>query len=407
MDRRERGWGAGVAGLSVAVLLLVWGTPGGGAPAATPLASEHGSPGQAVYESGRGVRAALMGHAVLAQQFVGASNIYEVAALGRTVLSVTFLANGSYGLVLSDLGNNTSRSLGVLPGASNIDPTSLVAAGGHFFLSVLNLSSNGNYFEAISRTGRVTTPTLPLSVSKSPWYFVYGNQTALFASAPGIVEQVNPVTHALVASYTNNFVSSFLMDSLQPVGPVLYMAGYNFNVGGKDLQYFGAFNTSTNTLTTIYEATSEPPDVYGQFVTVTLFAGDLYVGGGRFYANPNTGNFYTLNGYFYRYDPARAKLTNESSLLSTPNDWLWATEPWGSTLVLYEGTESFTSTSSSIVGGIYRMNRPGPMWTNLTSLLPATFEGDLSFVTAEGGGYLYQGGFNTASGLAELVALRT
>jgi hypothetical protein len=223
-----------------------------------------------------------------------------------------------------------------------------------------------------------------------------------------MVEKFDPATQALVATYT--LLSSWLIVSLQPVGPVLYLAGYDQgnNIVGSptDLQLFAAFDTSTNTLTTIYEATTEAADVYGQFVTVTLFGGNLYVGGGRAYSNPYTGAYDSLNGYFYRYNLTRDRFTNESSRLSTPVDWLWATEPWGSTLLVYEGSFNSTPTTSGITGGIYRVNRPGPMLGNLSSLLPSTFVGDLSFITAESGDYLYQGGSNSASGLAELVALR-
>jgi len=343
---------------------------------------------------------------VVSQQFSGAIEVFDVASVERKVLVALALDNGSYALVLSNVKTNTSTFLGVTPGGGNNVPESVVAADGRFYVSFLNFTTDATTFEQVSTTGVVSVPALPLpNPSLYSWNFVFGNSTTLYAAATGLLEEVNLASNTVVNSFPS-MPGALLVYSVLPAGTDLYVAGTFYGgVGGSE--YFGVIDSKTDVVTAISTIHYTGTDLYGGFGSLGMKGSAIYVGGGRFFADPSPYNVTTLEGYFYRYLPATGTFTNLSGLLPTTHTWVFALEPWKSTLLLYTGSYAFTSTRSTASAGIYKIGVAGTKLVNLSALLPANFLGDFAEISSGSGGYVYLGGDNTASNLAEIVAVQT
>jgi hypothetical protein len=343
---------------------------------------------------------------VVSQQFTGTEEVYDVASIGREVLSAVELKNGSYGLYLSNMRTNTSKFLGVTPGGSSDGPGGMVAAGGEFFVSFVNFTTLVTTVEEVSTTGAVSVPPLTFPTPVPPgWEFVYGNSTSLYASASGSLVEFNPTTYAVVNKFSTYWgvLDAF---AILPVGDLLYLAGTYYDASYSGSQFFGFYNTSSNVSKMIAPLQSYPTDIYGDFTTLGMRGGDIFVGGGTFIYRASPFNNSNLEGLFFRYSPATGTLTNLSSHLPAYNAWVWALEPFKTGLFLYTGNFALTATSAIYTAGIYVLYS-GTKLTNLTSALPRNFLGDFSEITSESAGFVYLGGDNSASDLAEIAAVQT
>lgn len=341
---------------------------------------------------------------VLSQEFPGTAYEFSIAAHGNEVASVAFLDNGSSQLYLSYANNNTSRFLGYMPGGSMSDAEGFIAAGNHFILSIYNFSTGRDSFEEIALSGTVSTPTLPLGANLI-WWFAYGNATSYFATATGYLVELNAKTGAVIANYSRLVSPRLDLTSVLPSGNLLYVAGTLTSPSGTNASaYFGVLNPSNHTLSRISKIHYYPANYFGYFESIGLIGGYVYVGGGVQYLDSSTATIYTVAGYLYRYTPSTGTFVNRSASLGLPTAWIWAMEPWRSSLLLYAAGYSYTATTSSSISGIYRLGSGGGL-VNKSTLLPTGFEGDDVGVTSASAGWVYLGGDNTVSGVAELVGI--
>jgi len=401
IERSRRLVGVGVVVIVLAMLGPVVAASASGAAAT----GGHGVPAAVGGPMLRPLRAlpALGVRPVLDQQFAGTDSGYTVGAHGASVLSGVIFSNQTFGLVLSNASTNTSR---VLPGNAGIAagyPESIVAAGDKFFLSALNFSSNTVSFYQISFSGTVLKAALPLG-SHLPWTFPYGNATALFASEVGFLVELNPATHAIIQNFSHDLPARLAVLSLVPSGPSLYLAGTLANPNATSSSaYFGVLNATTGKLVRISPIRFHPADYYGYFDAVGIVGGLVYVGGGLEYFNTATFNFSTPQGYLDRYDPSTGTYVNRTFTLPVPNEWILSIEPWKTAALLVAGGYEYTATTSVNTFGIYSLSPTGGL-VNRSARLPAGFIGN-NTPSAASDGYVFLEGYNTLSGLAELVGI--
>jgi hypothetical protein len=343
---------------------------------------------------------------VVSQPLAGTTAIYSLGSIGTKALSAVSLPNLSLELVLSDAKTNTSKVLGLVPGGSAVSPNSITGAGGAFFVALLNTTTLVESYEKVTTAGKVSSVAPPL-VSTVPWSFPYGNATALVAGAQGRLLVLNPATLAVSANYSSALPSRLLIDVVLPSGTSLYLAGTLFGkLSSNTSAWFGVLDTTTKSLTRISAVHYLKAPVGAAFYALASAGGYVYVGGGVQSFNTSPFDIQTVFGLFYRYSPASGAFTNRSSLLPTQNETVWALAPWKATVLLSVEGFQFTANSSWESGGIFTVGVPGGKLISQSSLLPSGFLADFFLVTSESGGYIFLGGFNTSSGLGQLIAIR-
>jgi hypothetical protein len=226
----------------------------------------------------------------------------------------------------------------------------------------------------------------------------------LYAAANGEIDAINATTGALMGSYTSGLGGTLYINAVQPVGDLLYIAGLWTQPA--DDEFFGVYNTSTSTLTSLSPPVANPQFQDGQFLTIALLGGDVYFGGGLFsYTYSPVGA--TELGYFYRYDPATGTVTNLSSLLPIHGGaMLWTMVPWKSTIVLCMGAFSVTTSTSTEWGGIYKLGSSGKTLNNISGYLPSNFAAYPGPTASTSGGFFYEGGQNAMATVGKVVAIR-
>lgn len=342
--------------------------------------------------------------AVTAQQLSGTREILSLSSLGTVALSAVALPRGSFELVLANAKNNSSMVLGGVHGGGTISPEDLIASGGRFFLGVLHSSGSAQTFYQITKAGKVTKVSLPLG-SSVPWLFPFGNSSALIASSTGYLVEIDPSTRAVVTNFSGAIPRGLSIYSALGLGSLLYIAGTLQGNGSSSSVYFGVLNASSGALSRISPLHYFPSTVTPEFLSIASDGKEIYVGGGTERSNTLTGAFGSWEGLLYRYTPSSGAFVNRSSLLANSSQVVWAMEPWSTGLLL--NVEAFSTISGSTTewGGLFSLGGTGGKLTNESFLLPSGFAADRDGITSESSGYVFIGGYNAFSGLAQLVVI--
>jgi hypothetical protein len=344
---------------------------------------------------------------VYSQTFPAGSTVYDVASNKSTALLDVYLQNTSNELVLFDATTNTSKVVQpIVPGYGDSLIDSLVAAGGSFFGSWQNFSSQKEFFEKITLGGKVTKIHLPLA-SSQVWSFPYGNASSLYATDGPLLIQLDPHTLKLVANLTTYVPSKVTLDSVLPVGQRIYLAGAYTSATGGTSPYFGYANLSSGTTTNVTHALKHVPNgLTGLLLSIALLGSNIYVGGSLDSFSTGPFDLRVVGGYLDRFDPATASYKNLSAMLPVKGWGVWALVPWLKTIALSLTGFNITPTTVQYGGGIYTLSAGGKSLANETSLLPAAYAADADEETAVSGGWFFSGGENFASSSGQAVAIR-
>lgn len=358
-----------------------------------------------------GTLAASKAYTVVSRSYSEASFVDYLASNETTALLVNYLPNGSNELVLFNAAKNSSKVIeAVVPGGDLTALISITSAGGEFFLAWQNVSTQQEFYQKVTLAGKITNVSLPLPRIASFLYnFVYANGTSIFASSGRFLFEVNAVSLKLEANYTGILPTNLSVSSVLPVGDRLYIAGGESLQTNTSTAYFGYLNLSLHTLTEVSKAVKHlPAHLYADFDSLVADGSRIYVGG---YILVDTWPLFIedVGGLFYRFTPSTSSFTNQSSLLPVKSWGVYALDPWAKTIALsLNGYElNVTTGSLSLSGGIYTLASSGKSLVNQTSLFPADFLVYLMGETSASNGWFFGGGYNSVTGVAQVVAVRT
>jgi hypothetical protein len=344
---------------------------------------------------------------VLEQTFPQAAYVEGVASLNSTALVLNGLYNGTTESVLYKVPGNTSRVVGSVYSATNdLAPYCQVAAGGAFFVVYENYTTLRSFWQKITLSGKVTRLAPPLG-ARFQWLILYGNSSSIYVYDNPILLRIDPATMAVTQNLTAAIPAKVSLSAVLPSSGRLYLAGTLETGTDRGAAWFGYRTNATGTVTNVSTVPKTSKHYYGAFFTIAQQGAYVYVGGGL--GTENATGFGYGNGYFYRYDPTTGAFKNESSILPNPRLTVWAIEPWGKTVGLsaQEFTFRFASGFSGIDGGIYELASGGKGFLNATGFLPVGYEGEFNSVTSASGGWFFNGGENTLSSSAQIVAIKT
>jgi hypothetical protein len=344
---------------------------------------------------------------VVAQTFPGTVFVNTIGAVGRTVLSEVEMTNYTNELVLANLATNHSALLEVFP--PTVDVSSVVGAGGRYFVALYNGTYNTESYQEITPGGGIKAVALALG-SSPYWQLIYGNATALVASSLGSLVALDPATGAIAANYSAYLPARLGTEAVLPVGPLLYLAG-GLGRGNATSAYLGVLNRSSRAL-----ARLAPLHFYASPYGAEYFAlgagsdGNLYVGGGETYFDfLNASGFIagSIRGFLGRYDPSSGGWTDLRGHLPARNASVFGIEPWGATVALNVESYALWTTGTTYIRSWFEEARAsGNGLRDRSSLLPAGFVGEPAYETAFAGGYTSLGGYG-ATGLGETVSVKT
>lgn len=377
-----------------------------------PAVNVGHQPSRLAYDSGRGevfvgneqsdTVSVISDHAltVVSRSYSGTLYVNALVSVKTVVLLDLARVNGSQFLVLYNAATNSSRTIvSNVPGGSSAFIGGITVAAGAFFLAWSNGSTSSESWQEIRTSGAISNLTLPVARS-IPWSFPYGNATRLFLSALGQLVELDASSLKLVANFSSLLPSNLSVSTVLPEGGRLYLAGGQLLPKGGGVPFFGYINLTSATLVTV----SNPPrssssSLYGSFYALGVHGGDLYAGG-----VVQSTALTTVQGLLYRFVPSPASYRNMSSLLPVRTWGVWAIAPWSKTVGF--SLAGYASGGFSAAGsGLYTLG-PGPRLVNETGLLPGGFLIAAYLETSSSGGYYVVGGFNTATGLAEVVAVK-
>ncbi len=399
--RSPFGWAAASVVVVVAILAV----------ASFGLVRVAGSPGPATERAVLRTADARPGgigpaYKVLEQTFPGANSVYLLASLNSTALVVNQYLNGSYETLLYRAPANTTRVVQkVVPGYSTVALGSVTAAGGAFFLSWFNTTTSKTFWQKVTVGGKVTRLPTP-GGNTVVWSFAYGNLSSLYVTTGFSLLELNPFTLSTVASFTSALPTGVSVGVVLPAPGRLYLAGDRVTTKGGYDPYLGVYSFSTGTVTTISKATKAGPSVAASFLTLDASGSYVYAGG---VVDALTSSGYTpVQGLLYRYDTGTSAFKNESSGLPVPDWGVYAISAWGKAVAVSLSGFSYSSTTglSSLGGGIYTLVQAGTVLRNLTGSLPAGYFADIYGVTSSSSPWLFSGGTNPGTGLAQVVAIK-
>ena len=343
---------------------------------------------------------------VSSQQFSGSFDVDDIVSNQSTALVNLLLDDGASELVLYSAPHNSTRVIQAeVPGGSNTVLTSQISAGGAFDIAWVNDTTGQEFWEKVTLAGKITYPSLPLGGSYS-WTFVYGNATALFASAGSFLVELDARSFTTIANYSTLLPAGVAVDSVLPVGHRLYLGGDRIVTGSQNA-YFGYLDLNSMKVTSVSKfANSYPSYLKGAFVSLLGGGTTIYAGGAlsTFDLAPYTAS--SNQGYLFSFDPSGSVFKNLSSLLPVRSWGVWALVPWGSKVGLSLSGYFYNDTVSSLDGGVYTLSDTGRGLVNRTALLPIGYLADILGETSASGVWFFSGGYNSISGNAEVVAVK-
>lgn len=346
-------------------------------------------------------------HPAVTQIVPSSTTAFVSSSVGARSLVAFQLTNGSWELLLFDAATNATSVVVVASPAATISPGFLTAAGGHFFVAVWNLTSLRDLFVQVNTSGSYAVVTLPIGPAWD-WQLPYGNATALFAAAKGLLVEINPTTRTLLANYSSSIPAGLTVEDLLPSGGYLYLAGFLANATGATSAYFGRLALATGTTTHIATAHYVAGPYSNGFFALGLRGTDLWVGGGQSELAVSAPTFTqaTISGSLWVYNTTTGTFTDRTGwLAASPHAEVFGIAPWTGGLILSVERYDFTATSSSTYGWLYTPGSGGLHLVNRTAYLPAGYVADYFDVTSQTGGYLFSAGMSS-TGLAEIVALK-
>lgn len=345
-------------------------------------------------------------HTVVRQQFAGTIGVYELASVGQHVLVVNSFPNGSQELVMFDPAHNSTKVVEAVNPTGTF-PAGVAGAGGSFLVGWTNTSTGHTQNQSVTLAGAVTS--LPV-VTAVPWTFPYANSTALFATVGSDLWEVNPSTLAIVHNYSSKIPAGVNIEAVLPVGPRLYVSGSEPASNGSASPYFGFLNRTSHAFHSLTTAsTTFPANLRGSFYSMLELKGIVYPSGADEHTSSSPYAFHPVADLFDAFDPSSASLTNQSALLPHASWGVYALELWNGRVALSLSDFSVNPTGSSglLGGGLFSYKVGGTSLTNITSLWGPNYLANVFAVTAETGGYLTSAGETTASGISEVVSVRT
>ena len=337
-----------------------------------------------------------------------------VSTSGMALLRLT-LSGGREELVLHNAISNHSKVVEI--GARSTFVRSIIPASTGF-LAAWQYKSNGTeFYETLTLRGQIARVSIP-ALSGGDWQFLFGNGSDLFAARGGPYSihpisllEINPLNFALISNDSKNLPSGLTLNAVLPSRHSVYLAGYDLLPGPRTpYAYFGFINRSNGHLTNVTTApTSWSSSLFGQFDSLA-FLGNRVIAGGYLlkYWPTGGGSVRTIGGYLELYAPKVGTFSNLSSLIPVPTWGVFGLAPWGSGVGLnIEGFSQTSSTTFTTSGGIYSLQAGAGTLYNHTSLEGPGFVGGTGSTTAGSGGEFFEGGHNSGSGLAELIAVRT
>ena len=355
-----------------------------------------------------------------------------IAADGYTVCLVNALDNGSYAIVLWDSKTNTTLPGGQpwVAGGSGIAPVSLVAAGGGFYIDWYNTTTGTPIWNFVTLSGTVSTvyPALSANIGTNIlWDFTGGSATTVWVSSGivpvgGYLVELRAPALTLVRNYSAYLPTAtgipFVFFTLLE-GTTLYYTGYavstthcnTYTCAGNKL--FGAQLTKSPYTDTVINAptSNHNAKVLASWEGLTYVAPFVYVSGFELINSYSPAyELKTTQGYFGEYNTMSSTFTDLSSKLF--NHWgVPAIEPWGKNILL---TSSYFLVNATVYftepgytkGGFYLWNPCTSMMSNVTKDFPAHYVDGSSYITAEQNGWFITGGFDSATGYGEIVALK-
>lgn len=392
---RRRAVSAGLGILFVTCLVVVSGlvdTASASAPAARVDATFHLSPAGSA--------------TIITKQFPGTLNVQLETSSGTRALVWLEESDGTYALDLFNPVTDHSSIVQRLSIASGLFPVAISPAGKGFVEYLWNNSEGSGVFATVSLSGRVAPLDVPLSLTYS-WLMPFGNATSLFLSSPGVLYEINPTTWTVARNYSPSLTRNLFVHALTVVGDSVYLAGSE-SLDGSTSGYFGSLNSGTGLLQPLYHPHFYPAPWGAAFYAVADVGGAIYVGGTIYYYNGSDPEFdyHTTGGTFFRYVPSTGELLNRTFQLPQGNESVWTIEPWKGSAVVNIEAFAFHGLSQQWIGGsMYFLGPGGRSLTNEPGFLPAGFVVDVNDELSESGGYLFMGGMNASTGLAELVAV--